>query len=493
MEEMTVAELIAMVVALQSEMRSARASYEKRIAELEADNEKFRTRVGELEAENKELKARVAELTAQVRSNSSNSSKPPSTDGPAKPAPKSLRKPSGRKPGGQHGHPGSTLDKVADPDEIIRHEPAACAGCGSDLVGAPEINRSIRHVFDIPPITVRVTEHQVITRRCHCGKACTGAGPDGVLAATQYGPNAQAIMIYLFMGQFLSKKRTARALSELFGTPVSTGTVAAVTRRAAADLEEFTEQVRAQLVASPVVNFDETGLRSEGHLAWLHSASTRFYSLLFCHRKRGVEAMEAMNVLPKFTGTAVHDAWAPYDTYTRAHHALCGAHVLRELQAVTDHHATTADPTAWCWADQVSRALLALNTAATAHPGQPVPTETIELHTTRINHALAAATHPDGALGRKHRALARRLKKRLADYLKFAHDPQIPFTNNSAEQEIRMAKIREKISGTMRAFTGATDFATLRSYIQTTAKHGIDMFAALTQLTSRNPWLPGYP
>jgi len=336
-------------------------------------------------------------------------------------------------------------------------------------------------------------EHQVITRRCACGRICKGDPPAGVLAATQYGPKALAIIVYLFMGQFLSKKRTAIALSELFGTPVSTGTVATATARAAADLDQFISQVTAQLIASPVVNFDETGLRSDGRLTWLHSASTDKFSLLFSHRRRGVAAMNDMAVLPTFTGIAVHDAWAPYDTYTNASHALCNSHALRELQAVTDHHATSDNPSAWCWADQVSNALLALNHTITANPGHPVDPATLDLHSRRIKNAITAATHPDGALGRKHRALARRISRRLADYLTFARNPQVPFTNNGAEQNVRMAKIRQKISGTMRTLTGAQNFAKLRSYIQTTAKHGHPMLIALTQLTSRNPWLPGYP
>jgi len=479
MEEMTAAELIAMVIALQSELKEMRAAYDLRIAELET--------------ENKALKIRVNELETQLRANSRNSSKPPSSDGLGKPPPRSLRRPSHRKPGGQPGHEGTTLDQVADPDQIIRHEPAGCGRCGSDLADAEQVGCSRRQVFDIPPITVRVVEHQVITRRCACGRICKGDPPAGVLAATQYGPKALAIIVYLFMGQFLSKKRTAIALSELFGTPVSTGTVATATARAAADLDQFISQVTAQLIASPVVNFDETGLRSDGRLTWLHSASTDKFSLLFSHRRRGVAAMNDMAVLPTFTGIAVHDAWAPYDTYTNASHALCNSHALRELQAVTDHHATSDNPSAWCWADQVSNALLALNHTITANPGRPVDPATLDLHSRRIKNAIAAATHPDGALGRKHRALARRISRRLADYLTFARNPQVPFTNNGAEQNVRMAKIRQKISGTMRTLTGAQNFAKLRSYIQTTAKHGHPMLIALTQLTSRNPWLPGYP
>ncbi len=194
-----------------------------------------------------------------------------------------------------------------------------------------------------------------------------------------------------------------------------------------------------------------------------------------------------MAVLTGFTDTAVHD------TYRTAQQALCNPHLLRELQAVIDHHAATDTPTAWCWADQVSHALLALHRAAAMNPDQPVNTDTIAEHTMLIRHALLAATHPAGAIGRKHRALARRINKREADYLKFAHNPAIPFTNNPAEQEIRMTRIRQKVSGNMRTQKGAENFADLRSYLQSTAKHGIPALAALTQLTSRNTWLPGYP
>src|SRR4051812_23166991 len=166
--------------------------------------------------------------------NSTNSSKPPSSDSPfMKPAPKSLRRKSGRKPGGQPGHPGSTLALVDDPAERQRHEPGPCTGCGADLVGAPEVGVERRQVFDLPPLTARVTEHQLIARRCAGGRTTCGTAPEGVRAPVQYGPRIPAIMLYLYVGQFLSKKRPAQALAELFGPPVSEGTVAAVTRRAA--------------------------------------------------------------------------------------------------------------------------------------------------------------------------------------------------------------------------------------------------------------------
>ena len=453
----------------------------------------MRAELKSLRAENAALKVRVADLEAQLRTNSQNSSQPPSADGPGKTATRSLRTPSKRKPGGQAGHPGQTLAQVSDPDVVIRHEPSCCRGCGSDLSDATEVGCSRRQVFDIPPIKVHVTEHQIISRRCRCGKTSTGDTPAQAAAPVQYGPVMCAVIIYLFMGQFLSKKRTAQAVSELFGIPVSDGTVAAVTSRAAADLSEFLAQVTARLNACQVVHFDETGLRCEGRNRWLHSASTPIWTRLFFHRKRGTQAMTKMGVLPGFTGTAVHDAWAPYDTYTAARHALCNAHLLRELQAVTDHHdAATDTPGAWCWAQQVSQALLTLHKAAAAHPDTPLDAALITAETTKIRHALLAATYPAGAIGGKHRALARRIHRREADYLKFAYDPAVPFTNNPAEQEIRMTKIRQKISGTMRTEKGAEHFAALRSYLQTTAKHGIPDLTALTQLTSRNPWLPAH-
>ncbi|WP_143086538.1 DUF6444 domain-containing protein [Amycolatopsis saalfeldensis] len=260
-----------------------------------------------------ELRDEVADLKRRLGMNSRNSAKPPSSDGLTKPAPKSLRRKSGRKPGGQQGHPGSTLAQVTDPDELIRHEPGACGGCGSGLGDAPEVGVERRQVFDLPPIKVRVTEHRLVTRRCGCGQVSAAAAPDGVNAPVQYGPRITAIIVYLYMGQFLSKKRTAQALSELFGTPVSEGTVAAATRRASGGLMGFLELVRGRIAASPVAHFDETGFRVEGKLHWVHSASTGKYSLITVHRRRGMKGMDHAGVLPDFAGVAVHDAWPCHD------------------------------------------------------------------------------------------------------------------------------------------------------------------------------------
>jgi transposase len=286
-----------------------------------------------LVAQNGELRAalaraleRIAELEAQLRSSSTNSSKPPSSDGLAKPSPKSLRTKGRRPPGGQAGHQGHTLAQVATPDEFVRHEPVACAGCGWDLGGAPEVGTEARQVFDLPPVMVRVTEHRLVKRRCRCGHVTAGGAPEGVDAPVQYGPRVAAITVYLYVGQLLSKQRTATALSELFGVPVSSGTVAVMAGRCAGRLGEFLTRTRERIAGAALAHFDETGLRVAGGLGWVHSASTATDSLLTVHPKRGAAGMDAAGVLPAFGGIAVHDAWAPYDTYTRvAGHALCNA------------------------------------------------------------------------------------------------------------------------------------------------------------------------
>jgi transposase len=452
----------------------------------------------ELDAAREELSAalaQIAELTARLGQNSRNSSKPPSADGLAKPAPKSLRRSSGRKPGGQPGHPGHRLEQVATPDEVVRHEPVACQACASRLDGSALVGVERRQEFDLPPITLRVTEHQLVTRRCGCGTDTTATAPAGIEAPTQHGPRLRAVIVYLYIGQMLSKKRTAQALAELFGAPVSTGTVGTVTARAAAGLDGFLQQVTGSLVAAPAAHFDETGLRVAGRLHWVHSASTGKYSLITVHPKRGTAAMEDAGVLPGFTGIAHHDAWAPYDTYTQAVHALCNAHALRELIAVAEQ---TPDGD-WCWATQTIDALLTMKNLAEEARATPAGLAGIDttklgtaLHAYRsaINLGAAATAARNGKLQAKHHALARRLLDRQADYLRFTTDPAAVFDNNPAEREIRMIKLRQKVSGCLRSLTGAEQFCAIRSYLATATKHGLGFFTALIALTQSRPWLP---
>jgi len=442
------------------------------------------------------LRVQVAELQARLGQSSRNSSVPPSADGLAKPAPKSRRSRTGRKPGGQPGHPGQTLRQVAVPDEVVVHEPVCCGGCGGGLADARRSGCLRRQVFDLPPVTVRVTEHQLIERTCGgCGTATRAVAPAGVSAApVSYGPRIAAVIVYLYVGQFLSQQRTADALGELFGVPLSPGTVGKMTERAAATLTDsgLLELIAGRLARAPVAHFDETGLRVAGALHWVHSASTDKYSLITCHRRRGVLAMQAAGVLPHFTGVAVHDAWAPYDTYTNATHALCGAHVLRELTAVID----LAPAGEFCWAQQAHDALLDLKALADkAAASSQAPEAAALARLTRLLHCAAmlgvtANRDQAGKLARKHHALARRLLHRQDDYLRFTTDPAVPFDNNAAEREIRMIKVRQKVSGCLRTLSGAEAFCALRSYLATARKHDTHFFDALTQLAQGQPWQP---
>ncbi len=354
-----------------------------------------------------------------------------------------------------------------------------------------------RQVFDLPPITVRVTEHQLIARRCECGTTTCGAAPAGVTAPVQYGPRITAIVLYLYVGQFLSKKRTATALAELFGTPISQGTVAAMTARAADGLTDFLTRLRDLIAAAAVAGFDETGLRVAGTLHWVHCARTEKYTLITCHPKRGRAGIDDAGVLGRFRGVAVHDAWAPYDTYLDADHQLCCAHALRELQAVTE---TVPPESPWCWATQVADALVAMQhlvAEAIAAGADAVDADALTIQIRRYRSAaqvgITQTADRVDALACKHNALARRLINRQDDYLRFTTDWRIPADNNGSERDIRMIKLRQKISGCLRTLAGAGQFCAIRSYLSTAAKHGHHFFDTLVTLAEGNPWLPAIP
>ena len=470
-----------------------RPSYDE-LAALVAEQarviDELRGRVAVLEAENAELKRRLG-------MNSTNSSKPPSSDSPfAKPAPKSLRRKSGRKPGGQPGHPGSTLALVDNPNERKRHEPGPCTGCGASLADAPEVGMERRQVFDLPPMTVRVVEHQLIARRCDCGTTTGAAPPEGVSAPVQYGPRLTAIVLYLYVRQFLSKKRTAAALAELFGTPVCEGTVAGMTRRCANGLAGFLTEVKERIAAAEVAGFDETGLRVAGKLHWVHCARTGKYTLITCHPKRGRDGINHAGVLGRFRGVAVHDAWAPYDTYLDPAHQLCCAHALRELAAVADTAPADAD---WCWATQAGDALVAMQKlvaeaiATSADTIDPDALDTqVQLYRSAAQIGRTQTSARSTKLMRKHNALARRLLDRQDDYLRFTTDWRIPADNNGSERDIRMIKVRQKVSGCLRTLTGARQFCAIRSYLSTAAKHGHTFLDTLVMLAEGHPWMPAH-
>jgi hypothetical protein len=441
------------------------------------------------DAEIAALKAEVAELKRRLGMNSQNSSKPPSTDSPFdKPAPKSLRGKSGRKRGGQQGHPGSTLAMADIADDTIAHEPGPCDRCGRDVSGGVLVGTTRRQVFDLPVLKLHVTEHVMYTRRCECGCETTGSAPAYVTAPVRYGPRITAVGGYPNAAQFLSRDRTAQALDELFGAPVSPATVSAFTARLAGGLGEFTTVVTKAIAAAPVAGFDETGFRVDSRPRWVHCARTGKYTLITVHDKRGVEGMKAAGVLPGFTGIAVHDAWAPYDTWTRVTHQLCCAHAERELAAVTEQLGPDLE---WRWSEQAFDALVALGhlAAAGTRDGDEVDGHIHKLRSaTRIG--MAATDGRTGKIGKKHHALARRLLTRQDDYLRFLTNEAVPPDNNGSERDIRMIKLRQKVSGCMRTLKGAEQFCAIRGYLSTARKHGLRHLDVLVRLAEGNAWLP---
>lgn len=312
-------------------------------AELEALVVAQAARIAQFEARVGEQDRLIAELRQRLDANSRNSSKPPSSDGYRKPVAKkdrSLRRRSGRKPGGQKGHEGSHLERVQRPDRRVVHEPEGpCAGCGRDLDDAEELEGGeSRQVFDIPEeLALEVIEHVAGLRRCAgCGRVNEGRFPDGVTGRAQYGTSLRALGVYLHVFQHIPYDRARQLIADMTGAEISTGTLKAWVDQAASGLSEFDEQLRSLLCKAAVVNFDETGARIAGRLGWIHSASTETLTRYTAHRRRGTEAMDDAGVLPEFTGVAVHDGWKPYQSYEQAIHALCAGHHLRELLAAEE-------------------------------------------------------------------------------------------------------------------------------------------------------------
>jgi hypothetical protein len=269
-----------------------------------------------------------------------------------------------------------------------------------------------------------------------------------------------------------------------------------MTTRAAAGLEEFLSQVTDRLSEAEVAGFDETGLRVAGKLHWVHCARTDKYTLITCHPKRGKKGIDHAGVLGRFRGVAVHDAWAPYDSYADVDHQLCCAHALRELQAVAD---TAAADTEWCWAGQAADALVAMQkltaeaitTAGIVDAG--ALSGQVQLYRSAVQIGVTQTAARSGKVMKKHNALARRLLDRQHDYLRFTTDQRIPADNNGSERDIRMIKLRQKVSGCLRTLTGAAQFCAIRSYLSTAAKHGKHFFEVLVMLAEGRPWLPAIP
>ncbi|MGB3795363.1 MAG: IS66 family transposase, partial [Alteraurantiacibacter sp.] len=383
--------------------------------------------------------------------------------------------------GGQRGHQGKTLAQVNEPDEIVLHMPENCDCCGrvfaaSDLGDVKIVQK--RQVFDLPPAQLVVTEHQLGSLSC-CGVEQWGRFPNEVTASVQYGSGVNAVVTMLSVDYRLPTERITNFFSNLYGYALNSSTVLANLQSAYEQLALSEASIKRQLLAQKVVHFDETGVRSESKLHWLHTASTVSYTHLFVHEKRGRVALEsAASVLKDFTGIAVHDCWSSYFKFIQCRHALCGAHLLRELSALIDNGST--------WATLMHAYLLGLYR-------QPRPLAEAEradwlrrYQTILFEAELEEPPPKQGKRGRPKCSLGRALLHRLRTHqqavLTFAFEADVPFTNNQAERDVRPAKVKLKVSGGFRTFAGAEHYARIAAIISTLRKQGMNVFTSLRDL-----------
>lgn len=448
----------------------------------------------DLQAQLGQLRRRVQELEARLALNSRNSSRPPSSDGPRKPpANQSLRKKTGRRPGGQPGRTGRTLELVAHPDHRQVHplDLCPCGACpGRSLRQEPVLGHEKRQVFELPQKPLEVTEHQAEIKRCPVsGRLVTAAFPDGVTSPAQYGPRFRAQMVYFNDQQFIPYQRLTQICEDLYGQPLSEATVVAANQRTYDHLEPFEQRVKELLPLAPVNNCDESGLRVNKQPHWLHVVSNPELTFYGVHPKRGTEAMNDFDILPHCTNWLIHDHWKPYFTYHKSLHALCNEHHLRELKFVAEqlHEA---------WAEEMSRFLL--DCLARSKTQGPL-TERQFKQVRDQYHAIlnkGRQVHPRPT-SRGAQSKAANLLQRLEDFdwnvLAFTVFEEVPFTNNGAERDIRMEKVRQKISGCFRTLHGARVFARIRSYISTCRKQGRNILDELQNAIQGRPFLPALP
>ncbi len=445
-----------------------------------------------------QLTARVAQLEARLGGHSQNSHRPPSSDGPGTP-PRSQRTPSGKRPGGQPGHPGHTLAMAATPDRVVPHHPAQCGHCGAALGGVPALAVQHRQVVDLPPLRLEVVEHRAASVCCpHCQRLTTAAFPAAVTRPVQYGPQVLGLGVYLRHYQLLPYQRIGELLADLFGVGPSAGTLHRASLTCAAALGEIEAAIKTALGAAAVAHADETSVVVAGKRRWVHVVSTARLTHYAWHAQRGHAATDAIGILPAFAGRLIHDAWAPYWHYG-CRHGLCNAHHLRELTAL-------AEQAGQGWAATLHALLGEMkrhgDRGRAAGQTRPSPAERATF-VTRYRALLAegyAANPPPHRLadgprrGRLKQSKARNLLDRLSaredEVLAFLHDWAMPFDNNQAERDLRMIKVQQKISGTFRDDTGATAFCRIRGYISTLRKQARHVLTALGSALAGQPPLP---
>ena len=454
------------------------------------------------DTEPRRLVSIVLDFQARLTRHSRNSRQPPSSDGYATPDPKSLREKSGRSSGGQRGHPGHTLLPAGQPDVIVVYRITRCpCGCDASLRRLPVLRHDTRQVFDLPPQKLLVTEHRVEVTRCpNSGREVSAAFPVGVTAPTQYGPRFNAWLVYLRGQPLIPLERISQMCADLFGRPVSEATVQAAVAAAYHALAGFEANAADLIAQAPIAHADETGLRVAGSLHWLHVVSTKTLTWYGVHRQRGGDAIEHFAFLPRFAGRLIHDGWSAYFELNCVH-SLCNAHLLRELTFLHE-----VEPQQW--AQRMLDLLLSMHRSVAAHKARAGPSAAPQRDAwtrkyqavLREGFAENPEPHPPPGPRRRGRPthtkaqnLLRRLHEHARSVLAFLHDSHVPFSNNQGEQDLRMMKVLQKISGAFRTLSGAQTFARIRVYHSTVRKNHRDVFQSTVAALAGQPFMPSGP
>ena len=436
------------------------------------------------------LTGEVRTLTTRLNQTSLNSHRPPSSEPFIKP--KSLREKSGRKPGGQYGHLGKTLHRIRYADQVVELHAVYCVHCGMDISGAKAHGVVKRQVRDVK-IQSDTIDYLAEKKTCpYCKQTATAPFPQGVSHYLQYGPAISAIMVFLNQGNNVPFDRLSRVCRDVFGIPLSAGTLVNMVEECGISLKDSMKFIKNQLLSAPVLHADETGIRVKGELRWLHSLSNHLYTYVETHAKRGNKATEDIGLLPNYWGILVHDFWKSYFAYINCLHALCNAHILRELTGIVDNFH-------WKWAGDMKTLLVEINDHVKAEGGF-LTGETLTDYREHYDQILAQGQQenpikPGTQLltkrGRVPKTKAQNLWERMFQYkediLRFTTDCDIPFNNNQAERDIRMSKLFQKVSGGFRSDNGNIYFGRIRSYISSAQKQGYSMFDSLLKATSGVP------